>query len=122
MPLRDFSYSEFVLFVYLCMANVDNNLSTDEIEVLFDKMELEHFTQSAHNELLVGVVYKKYLSIPKEERLEAIKKAAPKFLSEKKNGLQLLQNLNQIMKADGEIKESEQVFFEAFEKIVNDQA
>ena len=46
MPLRNFSYSEYVLFIYLCIANVDNDLTLEEIEVLFDKMELEHFNNS----------------------------------------------------------------------------
>jgi uncharacterized tellurite resistance protein B-like protein len=103
------------------MADVDNDLSSSEIDVLFDRMELDHFGSTSQNELLVGVVYKKYISIPKEERIEAIKKVAPKFLAEKKNGIQLLQNMYQIMKADGEIKESEKTFFEAFEQIVNEQ-
>ncbi|HRG58331.1 MAG TPA: TerB family tellurite resistance protein [Bacteroidia bacterium] len=120
MPLSEFSYSEFVLFVYLCMANVDNDLSLHEIEVLFDKMDLEHFSSSSQNELLVGQVYKKYMTIPQGKRVEAIKKVAPKFLAEKQNGLQLLQNLFQIMKADGEIKSSEKNLFEEIERVVNE--
>lgn len=120
MPLTDFTYSEFVLFVYLCMANVDNDLSLNEIEVLFDKMDLEHFNTSGHHELLIGVVYKKYKSILPEERLIAIRKVAPKFLAQKQNGLQLLQNLFQIMKADGQIKSSEKKLFEEIEGIVNE--
>lgn len=119
MPLSNFSYSEFVLFIYLCMANVDNELSLPEIEVLFDKMELEHFSNSSHNELLVGVAYKKYKSIPQDKRLEAIKMSASKHLSDKQKGLHLLQNLYQIMKADGEIKASEKKLFEEIEGVVN---
>jgi len=120
MPLSDFSYSEYVLFIYLCMANVDNELSLHEIEVLFDKMDLEHFSNSTHNELLVGVVFKKYKSIPQEKRLEAIKMSAPKHLSNSQKGLNLLQNLYQIMKADGEIKASEKELFTEIEGIVNE--
>lgn len=119
MPLSKFSYSEYVLFIYLCMANVDNELSLHEIEVLFDKMDLEHFNNSSHNELLVGVVYKKYKAIPVDERLQAIKASAAQHLTEKQNGLNLLQNLYQIMKADGEVKPTEKAFFEAIEQIVN---
>lgn len=119
MPLSEFTYSEFVMFVYLCMANVDNELSLHEIEVLFDKMDLEHFSSSSQNELLVGQVYKKYMTIPQEKRVEAIKKVAPKFLAEKQNGLFLLQNLYQIMKADGEIKPTEKNLFEEIEQMVN---
>ena len=37
MPLSNFSYSEYVLFIYLCIANVDNDLSLEEIEVLLIK-------------------------------------------------------------------------------------
>lgn len=119
MPLSNFSYSEYVLFIYLCMASVDNDLSLHEIEVLFDKMDLEHFQTSGHNELLINVVYKKYKAIPADQRLEAIKLSAGKHLSEKQNGLNLLQNLYQIMKADGEIKPSEKKLFEEIEAIVN---
>lgn len=120
MPLSKFSYSEYVLFIYLCMANVDNELSLHEIEVLFDKMDLEHFGNSSHNELLVGIVYKKYKSIPVDQRLEAIRASAVQHLTEKQNGLTLLQNLYQIMKADGEVKPAERAFFEAIEQIVNE--
>lgn len=120
MPLSDFSYSEYVLFIYLCMANVDNELSLHEIEVLFDKMDLEHFSNSTHNELLVGVVFKKYKSIPQDKRLEAIKLSASKHLLNSQKGLNLLQNLYQIMKADGEIKPSEKRLFTEIEKIVNE--
>lgn len=120
MPLSTFSYSEYVLFIYLCMANVDNELSLHEVEVLFDKMDLEHFNNSSHNELLVGVVFKKYKSIPQELRIDAIKASASKHLSDKQKGLNLLQNLYQIMKADGEIKVAEKKLFEEIEAIVND--
>lgn len=120
MPLSEFSYSEFVLFVYLCMANVDNDLSLHEIEVLFDNMDLEHFGSSSKNELLVGQVYKKYMTIPPENRVEAIKKVAPKFLAERQKGLQMLQNLFQIMKADGEIKPAEKNLFEQIERVINE--
>jgi len=119
MPLSNFSYSEYVLFIYLCMANVDNDLSLDEIEVLFDKMDLEHFNNQGH-ELLVGVVFKKYKAIAPEQRLEAIKISARTHLSDKQKGLNLLQNLYQIMKADGEIKPTEKKLFEEIEAIVND--
>ena len=118
MPLSNFSYSEYVLFIYLCIANVDNDLSLEEIEVLFDKMDLEHFNNS-NSELLVGVVYKKYKSIPPEQRLEAIQINAHKHLADKQKGLNLLQNLYQIMIADGEIKPSEKKLFEEIEAIVN---
>jgi uncharacterized tellurite resistance protein B-like protein len=101
------------------MANVDNDLSLDEIEVLFDKMDLEHFQNQGH-ELLVGIVFKKYKAIAPENRLEAIKASATKHLSDKQKGLILLQNLYQIMKADGEIKPSEKMLFEAIESIVNE--
>jgi uncharacterized tellurite resistance protein B-like protein len=101
------------------MANVDNELSLHEVEVLFDKMDLEHFQNQGH-ELLVGVVFKKYKAIDPENRLEAIKISAHKHLSDKQKGLHLLQNLYQIMKADGEIKPSEKLMFEEIEKIVND--
>jgi uncharacterized tellurite resistance protein B-like protein len=102
------------------MANVDNELSLHEIEVLFDKMDLEHFSNSTHNELLVGVVFKKYKSIPQDKRLEAIKLSASKHLLNSQKGLNLLQNLYQIMKADGEIKPSEKRLFTEIEKIVNE--
>jgi uncharacterized tellurite resistance protein B-like protein len=118
MPLSNFSYSDYVLFIYLCIANVDNDLSLEEIEVLFDKMDLEHFNNS-NSELLVGVVYKKYKSIPPEQRLEAIQISAHKHLADKQKGLNLLQNLYQIMIADGEIKPSEKKLFEEIEAIVN---
>ena len=119
MPLSTFSYSEYVLFIYLCMANVDNDLSLDEIEVLFDKMDLEHFNNSG-NELLISTVFKKYKTIPTEQRIETIKLSASKHLSDKQKGLNLLQNLYQIMKADGEIKDSEKKLFEEIERIVNE--
>ena len=119
MPLSTFSYSEYVLFIYLCMANVDNDLSLDEIEVLFDKMDLEHFNNSG-NELLIGTVFKKYKATAPDQRLEAIKLSASKHLSDKQKGLNLLQNLYQIMKADGEIKDSEKKLFEEIEHIVNE--
>jgi uncharacterized tellurite resistance protein B-like protein len=119
MPLSNFSYSEYVLFIYLCIANVDNELSLEEIEVLFDKMELEHFNNSG-SELLVGVVFKKYKSIPPEQRLEAIQIIAHKHLADKQKGLNLLQNLYQIIIADGEIKPSEKKLFDEIEAIVND--
>ena len=119
MPLSSFTYSEYVLFIYLCMANVDNELSLVEIEVLFDRMDLEHFSHSSENELLIGVVYKKYKSMQPNERIEAIKSSAVKHLSDKQNGLHLLQNLNQIIKADGEVKPAEKELFEEIERIVN---
>lgn len=119
MPLSTFSYSEYVLFIYLCMANVDNELSLEEIEVLFDKMDLEHFNNSG-NELLIGTVFKKYKATAPDQRLEAIKLSASKHLSDKQKGLNLLQNLYQIMKADGEIKDSEKKLFEEIERIVNE--
>ena len=118
MPLSNFSYSEYVLFIYLCMANVDNELSLQEVEVLFDKMDLEHFNNAGH-ELLIGIVFKKYKVIAPEDRLEAIKISAHKHLSDKQKGLNLLQNLYQIMKADGEIKASEKKLFEEIERVVN---
>ena len=47
------------------MANVDNDLSLHEIEVLFDNMDLEHFgSSSKKNELLVGQVYIKVYDYP----------------------------------------------------------
>jgi hypothetical protein len=119
MPLSSFTYSEYILFIYLCMASADNDLGIDEIEVLFDKMDLEHFNNSSGHELLVGIVFKKYKSIAPENRLEAIKASAAKHLTDKQRGLNLLQNLYQIMKADGEIKPSEKILFEEIERIVN---
>jgi len=102
------------------MANVDNELSLTEVEVLFDRMDSDHFNTSSHDELLIGVVFKKYKSMAPLDRLEAIQNSAAKHLSDKQRGLVLLQNLYQIMKADGEIKATEKEFFEKIEQIVNE--
>lgn len=121
MPQSNFNQSEFMLFIYLCMANVDNEISMDEIEVLFDKMDLEHFNSSSvQNELLIGTVYKKYKAVLPENRLETIRTHASAHLSDKQDGLTLLQNLHHIIKADGEIKASEKKLFSEIEQIVNE--
>ncbi len=120
MPNSTLSYNEYFLFIYLTMANVDNELSLTEIEVLFDKIDLEHFNNESQNELLIGVIFKKYKSMLPSERIEAIRNNAAKHLIEKQNGLNLLQNLYQIMKADGVIKTSEEEFLKEIEKIVKE--
>ena len=69
---------------------------------------------------LILLSYKKYKTIPPDQRLFAIKKVAPKFLAEKQNGLQLLQNLYQIMKADGKINVAEKKLFEQIKDLINE--
>jgi hypothetical protein len=120
MPNSTLSYNEYFLFIYLTMANVDNELSLTEIEVLFDKIDLEHFNNESQNELLIGVIFKKYKSMLPSERIEAIRNSAAKHLAEKQSGLKLVQNLYQIMKSDGVIKTSEEEFLKEIEKIVNE--
>ncbi len=120
MLLQNFNYSEYILFVYLCVANADNQLTSPEIDVLFDKMDLKGFEDSGKNELMVSVVYKKYKSLSYEQRLLAIKEAAPFHLKEKQKGLKLLQNLNQIIKADNVISIEEQNMFSQIEMIINE--
>ena len=56
MPNSTLTYNEYFLFIYLTMANVDNELSLTEIEVLFDKIDLEHFNNEGQNELLIGII------------------------------------------------------------------
>ena len=117
MPNSKLSYNEYFLFIYLTMANVDNELCLTEIEVLFDKIDLEHFNNESQNELLIGVIFNKYKSMLPSERIEAIRNNVAKHLIEKQNGLNLLQNLFQIMKADGVIKTSEEQFLKEIEKL-----
>ncbi len=119
MPKPTFTQSEFILFVYLCMANIDNKLGMKEIEVLFEKMDLDFFSNNTSNELLVGVVFKKYKRMSPEQRLRTIEIESKIHLTNNQSALKILQNLHHIVKADGEINTTERSFFETIEQILN---
>lgn len=119
MPLSELSYGEFLLFLYLTVANADNDIGFEEIEVLFSKIDADFFEHNG-SELLVSIVFKKYHSLTCDERVEAIRNVASKHLKGNDRGLTILQNMYQIIKADGIVNPAEKELFERIENIIND--
>lgn len=113
--------NEYVLFVYLCMANADNHIDLKEIDLLFDKLDVNLFDQTNSNELLVSLVYKKYKKMTQDERLALIKNNAIMHLENKETAVQLMSNLAMLIHIDGKVESNELALYNQLNKIFVDE-
>ena len=115
--IKDWSQLHFVTYLYICVGKSDYSLVDEEIEEIFEKLSEtnpdEDSIKSAYAE-----VNKVYNLQSDTEIINFIKRHSSKFVKSEDEKKKILINLEDIMEADGIIKDVEMIMYRFIKKIL----
>lgn len=115
--ISDWNFNHFVVYLYLCIADADYNITDDEVDEIENKLQ---------NSLLEGVECKKIISeVLKEfknhtdyEKTSFISKNVGIYCSTNDIKEKIIKGLEDIMSADGVIKSVEVIMYRYIKKTI----
>jgi len=111
-------FKDFVLFLYIHMANVDGEYHPKEHEVILEKMS-KLFPESDHQQLLDKAIAE-YNSIDKADLKDVIKNTFDKFSHVKfSQKYKVYRDMFDIIHADGKVDERETVAVNELKAIID---
>lgn len=111
-------FEHFVTYLYVCIAKADYNLVNEEIMEIYHKLERFNKNEEESKKLLQEVL-NVYSFHSDTEIIQFIKTNCPKYCQTEDEKKKLMDDLEDIMEADGIIKEVEMVMFRYIKKVLD---
>ncbi len=113
---KHWSYTHFLIYLYTAIAASDFNISEEEIDQLHLKLDSIFLPEQEVNRIFKEVlsVYKKQNDV---EVIEFINHFVKKYLSSKEEKQKILNDLQDMINADGIVEPGETVMFFTIQKI-----
>lgn len=116
--INNWNYEHFVIYLYLCIADSDYNISDDEIEEIHDKVSK---TLDGGNYMkTITEVLREFKNHTDYEKTDIISTYAEKYCKEEKVKEKILSDLEDVMEADGIIKSVEMIMFRYIKKTLEE--
>ena len=116
--LNDWKLEHFVTYLYVCIAKADYNLVDEEIVEIYKKLKRFHEDEEINKKLLQEVL-REYAFHSDSEIIQFIKTNCPKYCETEEEKKKLIKDLEDIMEADGIVKDVEMVMYRYIKKVLN---
>ena len=115
---KNWQYEHFVIYLYLCIADSDYNISDDEIEEIHGKVSKT--LNSGNYMKTITEVLREFKSHTDYEKTDIISSYAGKYCVEEEVKEKVLKDLEDVMEADGIIKSVEMIMFRYIKKTLEE--
>lgn len=109
----------FTIYLYICIGKSDYNLADEEIETIFEKLN-----NSEIPNLNINNIYKDVLKFHSKQTdsdvVSLIKEQSNIFCKNLSNLNQVLQDLEDIMEADGVVRDVEMIMYRFIKRTLSD--
>ena len=115
---KNWKYEHFVIYLYLCIADSDYNISDDEIEEIHDKVSKT--LNSGNYMKTITEVLREFKNHTDYEKTDLISTYAEQYCKEESIKEKILKDLEDVMEADGIIKSVEMIMFRYIKKTLEE--
>lgn len=115
---ESWGYNHFVIYLYLCVANADYNLADEEIETFHSKFDQLHIEDKDYGTVIKEVL-QEYKNHSDKEMNEFIMDYSKKLCKENAQKVQILNDLKDIIQADGIVKDVESMVYRNIKRMLN---
>lgn len=117
MEISSWTKSHFCTYLFLCIANADNNLQLKEITTIQDFLERMHIDKK--NSITIIEEVKKFINNQNpEERLDFIKVIYSKLSLSKQQINAIMEELEEMILADNSIEKTEIMMYSKIRKAI----
>ena len=115
---ENWDYRHFIAYMYVAIASADYEISEEEKDVLHDKLAPTIFEEDSYKELFNDVlkIFKKHND---NEVLEFIEALGKRHIKDDEMKEKVLNDLHEIIDADGHESGTETIMFISIRKILN---
>jgi len=114
---NEWTPEHFVIYLYLCIANADYNMADEELETLHDKFDGLDI-ESNYGTVIKDVMHE-YKNHTDYETMQFISDYSDKFCQDDAKKEKILDDLKDIIEADGIVKDVETIMFRNIKKMLN---
>ena len=115
---KNWQYEHFVIYLYLCIADSDYNISDDEIEEIHDKVSKT--LNSGNYMKTITEVLREFKNHTDYEKTDLVSNYAEKYCKDENVKNKILKDLEDVMEADGIIKSVEMIMFRYIKKTLEE--
>lgn len=116
--VKNWEYEHFVIYLYLCIADSDYNITDDEIEEIHDKVSKTLETGSYMK--MITEVLREFRNHTDYEKTDIINENALLYCKEPNIKNKVLKDLEDVMEADGVVKSVEMIMFRYIKKVLEE--
>lgn len=116
--VKDWSHLHFIAYLYICVGKSDYSIVDEEIEKIFTKLG-ETSDDDELNKAVYTEVMKVYNQQSDSEIIKFINKHFSQFSESEEEKKFILKNLEDIMEADGIIKDVEMIMYRFIKKVLS---
>ena len=115
---KNWDYEHFVIYLYLCIADSDYNISDDEIEEIHQKVSKT--LNNGNYMKTITEVLREFKNHTDYEKTDIIGSYASKYCTSETVKDKILGDLEDVMEADGIIKSVEMIMFRYIKKTLEE--
>lgn len=115
---NNWSYEHFVIYLYLCIADSDYNITDDEIEEIHGKVSKT--LENGNYMKAITEVLREFKNHTDYEKTDIIANYASHYCKNEEVRSKILADLEDVMEADGIIKSVEMIMFRYIKKTLED--
>jgi len=115
------SFPDFILFLYVHMSRADDNYDPKELAAIKNKMN-GLFSKGTDLERKLYVTIREYNSFDKNKLTELLSDSIKHFSNDTTVDTHLLNDLREIIQADGKVDHSEMNALEALKRMIDHQS
>lgn len=116
--LKDWSYKHYLAYMYIAVASSDYEISEDELDVLHRKLAPTIFEESNYQEMYTEVK-KVYQHQNDNEVFNFLSELSKKHITSADQKIKVLNDIHDIIDADGHETSNETIMFINIRKILN---
>ena len=115
--IKEWDFNHFVVYLYLCIADSDYNITDDEVDEIEDKLQ-STLLKGTNSKALISEVLKEFKHHTDYEKTANINENVSIHCSDEDIKKKIIQGLEDIMAADGVIKSVEVIMYRYIKKTI----
>ena len=115
--IAEWKFEHFLIYLYLCIADSDYNITDDEIEEIENKLKSNLLDDRDYTDMIAEVL-REYKNHTDYEKTAYISSHVPKYCNDEETKKKIIKGLEDVMAADGIIKSVEVIMYRYIKKTI----
>lgn len=115
---KTWTKDHYMIYLYLCVANADYNMSDSELEKLHSKFDDREEDLDRNYSTYIKDVLREYKQHTDMEMNDFIIDYAQKFCNDSKSKEKVMSDLKEIIEADGIVKDVETIMYRNIKRMI----
>ncbi len=116
--INNWDFNHFMIYLYLCIADSDYNITDDEIEEIEKKLQNNLLKDGEDSKKMIAEVLKEFKQHTDYEKTAFINENVKAYCTEESVKRKIITGLEDIMAADGVIKSVEIIMYRYIKKTI----